>query len=333
MIMKHKTLPYKLLGLEAMARRLPESHIFYNELEKELRVVRAGENGEKLLTGVFQKYQLQKDSYVFHDLHLQSTALFQMDTLLLNRHGAFIFEMKNIAGRIRFPDEQNQLIRTLDNGQVDAFECPSVQLERNRILLQDWFHAHQFCVPIHGAVVFPRPQQIFENKRSHLKILFPLEVPVYIRQIERLPAVLDASQLLQIARKLADSHQDYNPYPLCTKYSVDPAQLATGVRCNKCGTFGMQSVFKGWGCTQCKNVSRNAHLQAFLDYYMLISNTMTNRECREFLQLPNTNKTTRLLKQINAISSGEKKGRNYRMNLPQIEQLYLQSIDREKSPV
>ncbi|WHT48791.1 nuclease-related domain-containing protein [Sporosarcina thermotolerans] len=64
-------------------------------------------------------------------------------------------EMKNIAGQINFREEYNQLTRTLENGQVDAFECPSVQLERNKMLLEDWFHAHQLSISIHHAAVFP----------------------------------------------------------------------------------------------------------------------------------------------------------------------------------
>ena len=322
MIRKQASLPYKAIGLEALLSRLPASHLRYGEIEKELRITRAGENGERILRSVFEKYQFQGEHYIFHDLNLKSTGLFQIDTLFLSQHGAFIFEMKNIAGRIQFSEINNQLVRTLETGQVNSFECPSVQLERNKILLADWFLARKISIPIEGAVVFPRPQQQFENAREHLKILFPLEIPVYLRTREATPLPLHPINLREIAEIIFRSHTEYNPFPLCEKYRIEPLDLLTGVRCEICGSFGMQAVFKGWCCVSCRHVSRYAHLQAFLDYFMVVNQTMTSKECREFLHLPHTNKTSRLLQQVDATAVGENKGRKYEMNLHQIEELF-----------
>lgn len=149
MIMKEKSISLKAVGLEALLGRLPELHPRYSDIENELRKTRAGENGERILANVFQQYQFPFKHYIFHDLNLQSTGKFQIDTLFLLPQGAVILEVKNIAGRISFPETQNQLTRTLEGGQVDAFECPSVQLERNKILLEDWFHAHHMPIPIY----------------------------------------------------------------------------------------------------------------------------------------------------------------------------------------
>ena len=135
MIMKEKTISLKAVGLEALLRRLPQNHPRYADMENELRKTRAGDNGERILADVFQKYKFPFKHYIFHDLNLQSTGKFQLDTLFLSSQGAVIFEMKNIAGRISFPEAHNQMTRTLENGQVDAFECPSVQLERNKMIV------------------------------------------------------------------------------------------------------------------------------------------------------------------------------------------------------
>lgn len=234
MIRKLASLPYKVIGLEALLSRLPKNHLRYGEIEKELRIARAGANGEKVLRSVFEKYIFQGEHYIFHDLNLISSGLFQIDTLFLSQHGAFILEMKNIAGRIRFSDINKQLVRTLESGQIDSFECPSVQLERNKMLLADWFLARQLSIPIEGAVVFPRPQQQFENAREHLKIVFPLEIPVYLRKREATPLPLHPINLREIAERIFQSHTEYNPFPLCQKYKIDPLDLLTGVRCEIC---------------------------------------------------------------------------------------------------
>ena len=84
MIMKEKTISLKAIGLEALLRRLPQNHPRYADIENELRKTKAGDNGERILADVFQKYKFPFEHYIFHDLNLQSTGKFQMDTLFLS---------------------------------------------------------------------------------------------------------------------------------------------------------------------------------------------------------------------------------------------------------
>jgi len=165
MIVKTGSTPYKLFGLEALKRRLSPNLAKKIDIDEKIRIAVAGINGEKVLEAIFKKYKLTFDHVIYHGMNLESTGKFQIDNLFLSRQGIFILEVKNIKGRIRFSEETNQMIRTLDTGQVDAFECPSIQLERNRYLLEDWFHSRHLSIPIHTAVVFPNPRQLFENTR------------------------------------------------------------------------------------------------------------------------------------------------------------------------
>ncbi|MFS0690894.1 nuclease-related domain-containing protein [Sporosarcina sp. 179-K 8C2 HS] len=320
--MKEKSISLKAIGLEALLRRLPENHPRYADIENELRKTRAGENGERILANVFQQYEFPFKHYIFHDLNLQSTGKFQIDTLFLFQQGAVIFEMKNIAGKISFPETQNQLTRTLENGQVDAFECPSVQLERNKMLLDDWFHAHHMPIPIYQAAVFPRPHQQFENLRKDLTLVFPLEIPIFLRRMSSFPPMIEVPQLTDIANKLTNAHREYDPFPLTATYGIHPSELSTGVRCNQCGRFGMQSIYNGWGCPQCGNVEAKAHIQTVLDYFMLIGKRISNKECRQFLRLECRQKVKRILMQLGVPSEGENKGRFYVADLKLIRKLH-----------
>ena len=155
--------------------------------------------------------------------------------------------MKNIAGRISFTEAQNQMIRTLENGQVDAFECPSVQLERNKIMLEDWFHAHHLSVPIYQAAVFPRPQQQFENLRKDLTLLFPLEIPVYLRRLSSFHASIESPELTDIADMLSAAHREYDPFPLTETFGIPPSELLTGVCCKQCGLIWHAVDLQGVG--------------------------------------------------------------------------------------
>lgn len=319
LIQKRNSLPYKLLGLQALARRLSREDLLKARITEEIRIVQAGVNGEKILANIFEKYKFRQLHYIFHDLSLKSSGLFQMDALFLAQQGAVILEVKNIAGRIRFPSGQNQLMRTLENGKVDFFECPSVQLLRNKMLLEDWFYANNLQVPIYGAVIFPKPQQQFENSRDQLKVLFPLEVPVYLKNLMENPHILNLSTLDFIAEKLTSSHREYDPFPLCEKYKIDFKQIKTGVRCDQCGLHGMISIARGWICKSCNYVSKDAYRQAIIEYFMLFGGPMTNRICREFLHLSSSDKAMRLMKKMNLPFHGMNRGRTYHLPLKELE--------------
>ncbi|MGN7386035.1 nuclease-related domain-containing protein [Sporosarcina sp. SAFN-015] len=315
MIVKEKMNSLKAIGLEALLRRLPEHHPRYADIENELRKTKAGENGEQILANVFRQYQFPFEHYIFHDLNLQSTGKFQIDTLFLFQQGAVILEMKNIAGRISFPETQNQLTRTLENGQVDAFECPSVQLERNKMLLEDWFHAQQISIPIHLAAVFPRPQQQFLNHRQDLTLLFPLEIPIFLRRLHSFHPATQSCQLQDIAEKLSNAHREFDPFPLSSRFGIQPSELISGVHCVNCGFHGMQSIQNGWGCPSCRNVDSLAHVSALLDYFMLVDYRITNKTARQFLRLSDEQKMKRILRRTRLPFEGERRGRVYMANL------------------
>lgn len=318
MIKKEGSVPYKLLGLRVLERRLLTSSREIDVIREHLRTAQAGVNGEKRLKGVFGKYTFPFEHYIFHGLNLRSTGKFQIDTLFLSHAGAVVLEMKNIGGRIRFSEELGQLIRTLDNGKEDAFECPSVQLERNRMLLGDWFHMRQIAMPIHGAVVFAKPQQQFENTREHLRILFPLEVPGYLRSLGGSSENVDSTTLKKVVAELEAADREYNPFPMCSTYHIDPRDIATGVMCDACGLFGMTRISRGWLCEICGRFDRHAHRQAIADWFMLFSGTLTNRVCREFLHINDINVAKRLLNGMNISFQGTNKGRAYWMDMQDI---------------
>lgn len=319
LIVKKNGFPIRLVGLMALSRRLHDEDVLKKRVEEVVRIVRAGVNGEKTLATVFEKYTFRDPHFIFHDLNLKSTGLFQIDTLFLSQHGATILEVKNIAGEIYFPPEQNQMIRTLSNGQVDAFECPSVQLVRNKLLLKDWFQSNGFDMPIQTAVVFSNPRQHFKNMRDQLKVLFPLEVPVYLRELMETPHFLEIPSMTDAANMLCTAHHEYNPFPLCEKYPFEPDQIKKGVHCMQCGLHEMIPVSTGWACLSCNHFSKDAHQCAIMEYFMLFGGQLTNRMCREFLGLTSSDKAKRLMKQMNLPFRGMKRGRSYYLPLKKLE--------------
>lgn len=321
LIVKKRSVPYNLIGMHAMQERILPTHPFAEKLKERIRIAQAG-----IVDQIFLKYQFGFEHYIFHDLNLTSTGKFQLDTLFLSPQGVYILEIKNIAGRIHFPNEWNQMVRVLDNGQTDAFECPSVQLERNCFLLEDWFHSRNLSVPITGAVVFTQSRQLIENSRPRLTMLFPYELPNVLRKREQKPPILDSKTLSVIVHELSSAHQDFNPFPLCNTMNISPLDIKSGVQCENCGMLGMDKIFRGWICPGCHHVSKRAHQRTIQDWFMLVSETMTNRECREFLHVSANYTAARLLGELPLEPEGMSRGRFYRFPLN------LMKEDYEKSP-
>lgn len=320
MIVKRNSYPLKLLGIEALVRRLPAEDSFQQNRYSEIaRVIRAGVNGEKVLSTIFEKYKFPHPHFIFHDVHLKSSGAFQMDTLFLSQQGAIILEVKNIAGVIEFLIEQKQMMRTLENGQVDVFECPSVQLARHKMLLGDWFQANDLHIPIQGAVIFPSARQQIKNIPNDLKILFPLEVPIYLREVMQNSSIIEKSTLAYIVERLRLTHHEYNPFPICEKYNVDPNTIQTGVFCERCGVHGMTSIARGWICESCRYFTKDAHRQAIMEFFMLVDQSLTNSACRDFLHLSSSPKARRLIQQMNLPFVGDNKGRAYYFPLKRME--------------
>ncbi|MFL6556113.1 MAG: NERD domain-containing protein, partial [Bacillus sp. (in: firmicutes)] len=66
-----------------------------------------------------------------------------------------------------------------------------------------------------------------------------------------------------------------------------------------------------WICPTCQTSSKDAILKALSDYYYLYKPTITNQELRDFLHLPNTDITQKVLHRLKLPTTGKTKDRLY----------------------
>ncbi len=69
--------------------------------------------------------------------------------------------------------------------------------------------------------------------------------------------------------------------------------------------------YRWWYCVKCHHQSAEAHLQALHDYKLLISNKISNREAREFLQVGSAAVIKYLLQKENFHHVGKSNTRKY----------------------
>lgn len=263
-------------GLQALVTRLQPTHPQYQSLQQELKIKEAGDFGEQYVMKELQQIALLNDCYIFHNVILPSVIPMQIDILLIVPNAIILLEIKNIRGTVHFKSDPRQLIRTSESGEVHVFTHPEIQLEQYIQGMKHFLHTQHISIPIYGAVVFPFNNVNIYREDGRLPILMAKELPIFLHQhIEKNKETVTMTAI----KTLFLSHlRNRTPFPLCQYYQIDVSALRRGVYCENCGEFGMEKLKIGWHCQMCQHRCRDAHIQALKDYYMLIGETITNRE-------------------------------------------------------
>lgn len=189
--------------------------------------------------------------------------------------------------------------RETDTGKVDVFESPEIQIERNKYLLAEWLDSVGVRLPILGVVVLSNPNVIVVEPPVKFGAILHQTIPVFLRNIPREKVYLRVDEMHRLVQKIVASHQAYFPYPMCSRWGINPNDLMLGVRCERCGNFGMEKRKNGWNCLKCGYVDRLAHEKAIKEWFMLVGDSINNRQCRHFLQLNSHHVASRILQTMN----------------------------------
>ncbi|TQR19641.1 nuclease-related domain-containing protein [Psychrobacillus vulpis] len=307
MLVKSRSNEFSLIGLQLLDKRLPQMHEMKELIHSKMHMAKAGIYGEVLVESVFRKYSFPFEHVVLHDVSLNSYGNFQIDTLFLTQYFAVILESKNIAGKLSFQQNPPLLMRENDEGKVEMFESPETQIERNIYLLGEWLRIGGVNIPIYGAIVLTNSKILIEDPPKKYPAILPQTNPVFLRNMPREKVYLEVYALHGLAKRIAVSHQHYFPYPMCSRWGILPKDLLTGVHCEKCESFGMVKQKGGWSCPRCGHLDKLAHEKTIKEWFVLIGETINNRQCRYFLQLDSYHVASRLLNSMNLERSGKSK--------------------------
>ncbi len=313
MIMKERGIPLAIQTLEALARRLPLHHPSYEIIKSNLAKDKAGLRGEQSLDYYLQ--ELDQESFgIFHDIRLTSSNYpFQMDTLILTNHFALIIEVKNISGTLHFDQKFNQLIRVSQDGREKGFPDPFSQVSQQQKRLQDWLNKEKLpLIPIETLIVMANPTTIIKanSSLSTQKLCHANRLPDKIRIFENRykQEVLSTKNRRKLQKTILKKWLPAN-IDVTKRYNITKADIQPGVICPSCSSSPMARIHGAWSCRHCSTTSKEAHLQAIEDYFLLISPAITNGELRRFLGLESRYTAKRLLAHLP--SSGMKKTTTY----------------------
>ena len=103
-------------------------------LEKDLRLVRAGIDGERHI--LYELKNSHMDMFILQDLFLEHEGLTaQIDFLVITPQRNFVIECKNLVGNIEI-NSRGDFIRTFEGGEKEGIYAPVTQNHRHLELIK-----------------------------------------------------------------------------------------------------------------------------------------------------------------------------------------------------
>ncbi|MGJ7920743.1 nuclease-related domain-containing protein [Neobacillus sp. LXY-4] len=313
---KPRLIPLIVEEIDAVLSRIPLFHPKRAQLEEERRNYMAGYNGEKQIDHYLDSY-INGNYLYFADLRLIfENHAFQMDTLIVTPFFLVIIESKNIAGILTFEKDSTQVIREY-NGKLQGFKNPIVQVKRQKKLLTAWLKKHKFPpIPIVDLVGVADRRTIIktssDNRQIFQKLIYAdvLEEKIKTYEDGYTKKQLSARQITKLHKLLLEEHTPALP-SILKFHSIDVSELIKGIQCPICKQFSLVRQVKNWFCVKCKIYSKNAHKKAIVDYFLLISPSVSNKNLREFILVNSRHIVKKLLQSLNLPTSGSNKNRQY----------------------
>ncbi|MBN3554254.1 NERD domain-containing protein [Fictibacillus nanhaiensis] len=319
MIIKHRSRPIIIKKLESLLKRLPLLDEKREEIRNALRKCLSGYRGEQSLD-YYYRYLTSNNLRFLHGIRiLHKDYFFQIDTLIITPNFLLIIECKNIAGHLYFESPYDSMIRSLNN-QREAFDNPVEQVKRQSYHLMSILNDLKCpSVPIESLVVMTNSSTITEfspaYKEARSKVIKSsgLVPKIEVLSNKHPGTILSIKEIKRIIKHLLKQHLPEDP-DVCRKFYIDPDSLLKGVFCPECDVQFLKRHQRSWYCFTCRKVYKNAHESALLDYALLISMTITNKDCKEFLNLPSTSQGYHILKSLNLPFTGNRKSRIYHLD-------------------
>jgi Nuclease-related domain len=318
LIKKHRSKPIIIDKLESLLKRNPSLSGNRDEIQEALRKHVSGYRGEQSLDYFF-RYLPPINLNLLHQIRLlHQEYFFQIDSLIITPNFILIIECKNVAGHCYFESPFDPMIRTL-NDTREAFDNPVEQVKRQSYHLMSILSMLKYPrIPIESLVVMTNPKAITEfhptYKEARSKVIKSSGLVTKFEEIslKHEKVHLTPKEIKRIIKYLIKNHIPENP-DVCGRFQIDTNHLLRGVFCPNCEPALLCRHKRTWYCSTCKKNFNKAHVAALIDYALLISTTISNKECKDFLKLPSRSQAYHLLMSLNLPYTGMRKSRIYHL--------------------
>ncbi|MFE8702250.1 nuclease-related domain-containing protein [Cytobacillus sp. FJAT-54145] len=316
MIVKELSVRKNIKKAEALLNRLPEEHPKVLDIKQDLVKMWSGQKGERAVS-YYLDYLPEKEFFFLHDIRLPHGKYhFQIDYFIISSRFILILESKNFYGTLFFDNSFRQLIRT-SNDQEEGFPDPISQAKWHKVQLCGWLEEQFGCkLPVEYLVVISHPSTILKTDPRNIEVKkHVVHGQSLLERIEELGSkykedCLDVKQIRKLSKLLLKSHVDEDT-DILKRYGILKDELIKGVQCPGCKRFAMVREKRKWLCQSCGKFDKLAHFEAIKDYFLLVGETITNQQFRDFVGIASVDMASKLLIRMKLPSSGTNKGRYY----------------------
>ncbi|MET3576585.1 nuclease-related domain-containing protein [Bhargavaea ullalensis] len=275
------------------------------ELEKQLHNRKAGLAGEEKLLRTILSTGLPAGSEVLWDvsLPLPFGALIQLDAIVLLPAGVFVFEAKQIGGRLRFTQGPAELQKWENGIIVQSVDCPAAQFQDQQESLEVWLGLQQKQAKVGGSVVLTANPTV-EYIPSGLPVIRLRELRSLLRSYQRQPSIWTSDNIQNLADAIRQQHLPFLPFPFCDFVQVPREDIFWGPICT-CSTALDRVSERLWDCLVCGPSSQVPYATTLLDWFLLGGRVIYPRQFRELFQLSSSSSSHRILTSLGLTQVGQ----------------------------
>ncbi len=308
--------PPEITELEAANRRCTDPKK-KGEILQEIKQCEMGYKGEKQLE-YFLKLLSDKEFTVVNNLRLNvNNQYLEIDSVLITSNFVLLNDAKNYKGALYYDQILKQGWRTYKH-ETSTVSYHIAQAIRHQYQMHQFWKLKKLPpLPIIPLIVIAFTSTSISTNPGleHTLNQYVLHAENLLERIIDLQntyskKALNTQQPKKIGQFLLSQHKPKPPYVL-KKYQLTPKNLLEGVQCPSCSKFPMVWHRRKWNCPHCSATSLNAHEQAIQDYFTLIKPSLSNSECRDFLNLSSRDVAKSLLKKMDLRAKGKNKGAIY----------------------
>jgi hypothetical protein len=304
--------------LHALHKRLSPMHEKYVQVESELGKKRSGDYGESSIGYYLSHINRSNRCQMIRGARLLlGHYYFQMDMLLLFPSFFILLETKHLTGTLHFDPDYQQLIQIKkeENKEISR-QDPILQVKMQYNRFKSWLSQHNvegypgycFVITNQNAIVkaISNPSLIQEYVIRNPALTFKLENVIAKHQ----PIISGSHSSHEIFTLIINNHSPKNE-DILKEYHINSMEINTGVACPGCEKLAMERELRGWKCPFCRHFSKDAHIQALVDYFLLIDTYITIREVCRFLHIDNVRTARRIIKNLSLEKTGSTSNTKY----------------------
>lgn len=295
------------LFVKTLMNRMKMNDLDAPAIQQEFYRLEAGLSGEHKLKLLLSDYHFKSASYIFYNFECTNSKGFthQMDALLITPNFIVIMEVKQMSGTLFYKPALHEFYRVQDNVS-ENFPNPFDQAYRHQLFLEHQLKAWQMSIPVYHIVVLANYRATLDHSLTNFPIMHLSGIPRFIEKLYK----QHPNPRVNITFLQNQLEQLYEQLP--PRRTIEKHRLRNGVLCKKCDFVNEMHYRQGYfSCPVCGVKSKEALYETFLQYRILVSSRISNKEFRDFFNIPCIHIASKLLAKSGLEKHGVNKGTYY----------------------